>query len=78
MPFGSGPRLCLGQSFAELQLKLLIAVLSRDYDLELGHPLDDMEQMMKQMSTLDGLARSLRCDVIVRPARKGCNLHSVE
>lgn len=37
-PFGGGPRVCLGQSFAMLEMTLAAALLARHYRLELREP----------------------------------------
>jgi cytochrome P450 len=34
-PFGAGPRVCLGEAFARLELVLVLAALARRFDLEL-------------------------------------------
>lgn len=38
VPFGGGPRLCLGQQLAWVEMKAMVAVLSRGYDVELLDP----------------------------------------
>lgn len=35
MPFGGGPRLCLGQGLSFLELRIVLAVIARHYDVEL-------------------------------------------
>lgn len=35
MPFGGGPRLCLGQSLSYLELRIVLAIIARHYDVQL-------------------------------------------
>jgi cytochrome P450 len=35
MPFGAGPRMCVGNHFAMMEMQLLLAVLVRQFDFEL-------------------------------------------
>ncbi|MDQ5814493.1 MAG: cytochrome P450 [Actinomycetota bacterium] len=35
-PFGGGPRLCIGRSFARTEAMLLLATLARKFRLQLG------------------------------------------
>ena len=39
-PFGGGPRLCIGDSFAMLEMQLVVAMVAQRYrpDLVPGHP----------------------------------------
>lgn len=38
MPFGAGPRICVGMAFAVMEAVMALATLVRDYDIEL--PID--------------------------------------
>ena len=40
LPFGGGPRICIGNGFAMMEAKLLLAHIAREYRLDLmpGHP----------------------------------------
>ncbi|MCU0347050.1 MAG: cytochrome P450 [Saprospiraceae bacterium] len=42
MPFGAGPRMCIGNHFALMEMQLLLALLVRDFDFEMveGHPVE--------------------------------------
>lgn len=42
MPFGAGPRMCIGNHFALMEMQLLLAMLVRQFDFELvpGHPVE--------------------------------------
>ena len=41
MPFGAGPRMCIGNHFALMEMQLLLALLVRQFDFEAveGHPI---------------------------------------
>ncbi len=42
MPFGAGPRMCIGNHFALMEMQLLLAMLVRQFDFELkkDHPIE--------------------------------------
>ncbi|MBI5915213.1 MAG: cytochrome P450, partial [Bacteroidetes bacterium] len=42
MPFGAGPRMCIGNHFALMEMQLLLALLVRQFDFELekNHPVE--------------------------------------
>lgn len=42
MPFGAGPRACIGQHFSMLEAVAALALLVRDFDLESEHPSDQV------------------------------------
>jgi cytochrome P450 len=49
-PFGGGPRSCIGQGFAMMELRLILAMMSQTYQLRLtpGHPVDARPQVTLQ------------------------------
>ncbi|MEX2282538.1 MAG: cytochrome P450 [Gemmatimonadota bacterium] len=60
MPFGSGPRICPGRSLALLEMKVLLAMLYRSFDVErIGAASDVTEQFSFTMSPV-GLKVRLR------------------
>lgn len=36
MPFGAGPRICVGAAFAEMEALMVLATLVRDFDIKIG------------------------------------------
>ncbi len=38
LPFGGGPRLCIGSNMAMIQMLLILSALVRRYDMELAEP----------------------------------------
>lgn len=38
LPFGFGPRICIGKRFAELEIEVLVARLMREFRVEWNHP----------------------------------------
>lgn len=42
LPFGNGPRICIGNAFAQMEAKLILAVLAQRFELTLkpGHPVE--------------------------------------
>ncbi len=38
LPFGGGPRICIGNNFALMEMQLLLALIVREFDVELLHP----------------------------------------
>lgn len=38
LPFGFGPRMCIGRRFAELEIEILTARLVREFNLEWNRP----------------------------------------
>lgn len=53
IPFGGGPRVCLGQNLAMLEMRLIVAVLAREYQWELV-PNQDLKPRIFPMPTPKG------------------------
>ncbi len=47
VPFGAGPRACIGRAFAMMEAKLLLATLAQSFRLELvaGHPVEPLPRV---------------------------------
>lgn len=47
MPFGSGPRLCPGRSLALLEMKTVLAMVVRHFDVMAGAPLEEVTERLE-------------------------------
>ncbi|EIE23940.1 cytochrome P450 [Coccomyxa subellipsoidea C-169] len=54
MPFGEGPRKCLGMLLAKMEMRALLAVLARGYTVELDDPNEFWFQDFKPVNKLPG------------------------
>ncbi|CAL8462567.1 g2100 [Coccomyxa elongata] len=54
MPFGEGPRKCLGMLLAKMEMRALLAVLAREYTVELEDPDESWFQGFKPVNKLPG------------------------
>ncbi len=43
LPFGSGPRQCIGNNVAMMEMQLVVARIMKDYDVEANHPAENVE-----------------------------------
>lgn len=55
LPFGFGPRMCVGKRFAELEMETLIAKLVTNYHIEWSGP--DMEYKTTMLTAPTGAMR---------------------
>ena len=55
MPFGSGPRMCPGRSLALLEIRMVLATLYRNFEVERVGESADVEEMMGFTMTPKGL-----------------------
>lgn len=51
VPFGSGPRICIGRHFARLEMKAVLAEIGRTYRLETQNDIELAPQMTTQPAT---------------------------
>lgn len=65
IPFGQGPRVCVGQAFATVESALILARLLRRYDFEVLDP--DAVRPAARLTTRP--AEQIRCRVRLRPTR---------
>ena len=45
-PFGAGPRYCPGRNLAILEIKNVIAMLFKNFEIELVTPVEDVKEIM--------------------------------
>ena len=60
MPFGSGPRLCPGRTLALLEMKLVLATLFRNFDVERDGRAGDVREHFSFTMSPVGLRVRLR------------------
>jgi cytochrome P450 len=76
LPFGAGPRMCLGASFAKMTLKIAVAMIHPRFRLELGNGIRIDRQVAVTLSPKYGLPATLRKqDRGFRPARVRGNIN---
>jgi cytochrome P450 len=69
MPFGAGPRMCIGNHFALMEMQLLLALLVRQFDFEVveGHPVEP-EPLITLKPKYGILMRVRKREVLAEPA----------
>lgn len=70
LPFGGGPRVCIGNSFATMEANLLLATMAQRYRLRLIDGLEIVPQPFITMFPRDGLPMRLEERSPSPPARK--------
>lgn len=63
MPFGAGPRMCIGEHFAMMEMQLLLALLIRRFDFELMDSLPIPYQALVTMKPSNGIKMKLKKQV---------------
>jgi cytochrome P450 len=46
MPFGFGPRFCPGKNLAFLEMKLLLSMIAKNFNIEMATPIADIKEIM--------------------------------
>ena len=75
LPFGGGPRLCIGDNFAMLEAQLVLATIAQCYRLRLvpGHPVEPKPVVM--LCPSNGLPMMIERRVRVKPRATGDPAH---
>jgi cytochrome P450 len=60
IPFGSGPRVCIGQSFAMMEAKIILATIMRKFEVELDESNEFAPQAFITLSNKDGMKVKLK------------------
>lgn len=70
LPFGGGPRVCIGNAFAMMEAKIVLAMVVREMGLELvpGHPI--VEEPLITLRPKDGVLASVRPRAPSTPATR--------
>src|SRR4029453_7413645 len=68
IPFGSGPRLCPGRTLALLEMKLVLATLYRNFDVERHGRVSDVRELFSFTMSPVGLRVRLRARRRVEPS----------
>ena len=63
LPFGGGPRRCLGAAFAMLEMKLLVTLILQRYTITAIHPDEDERPRLRGIT----LTPSHDCEIVLKP-----------